>query len=76
MLVLYIFFILTMFTGERSATMNIHLLIHLTKCVENWGPLWAYSCFPFESMNYQLKKLFHGSQNMTKQVNVPVIVHN
>ena len=49
--------------------MNVHLLNHLTKCVRNWGPLWAYSCFQFESANNHLKKLFHGSKDMSKQVN-------
>ena len=48
--------------------MNVHLLIHLTQCVYDWGPLWSYSCFAFESANNNIKKMFHGSKNMTKQV--------
>lgn len=40
--------------GERYMTFNIHLLNHLTDTVENWGPLWANSAFPFESMNKQI----------------------
>ena len=49
-------------------TMNVHNLIHLPKVVENLGPLWAHSCFPFESANGELLKLFHGSQAVEKQV--------
>ena len=52
--------------GEKSTTMNIHLS-HLVDCVRNWGPLWSYSRFVYETMNGQLKKLFHGSRDMTKQ---------
>ena len=53
---------LTCFTGENGCTMNVHLLRHLPVCVRNWGPLWAYSCFPFESMNGHLKIHFHGTR--------------
>ena len=55
-------------TGKNACTMNVHLLKHIPECVQNWGPLWAYSCFPFESMNGHLKKYFHGTKNMNTQV--------
>ena len=42
-------------TGNDGCTMNIHLLRHIVDCVRNWGPLWGYSCFSFESMNGHLK---------------------
>ena len=29
---------------------------------------WAYSCFQFESANNYLKKLFHGTRDMSEQV--------
>ncbi|VDI25225.1 Hypothetical predicted protein [Mytilus galloprovincialis] len=29
--------------------LNAHNLIHLTRCVRMWGPLWAWSCFVFRS---------------------------
>ena len=48
--------------------MNMHLLIHLSQCVQDWGPLWAYSCFQFWSANNYLKKLFHGTRDMSEQV--------
>jgi len=49
-------------------TINIHNLLHLPTVVRNLGPLWAHSCFPFESANGELLKLFHGSQVVDKQV--------
>lgn len=55
-------------TGAKNCTMNLHLLGHLAECVRDWGPLWAYSCFSFESSNNHLRKLFHGSKDMSKQV--------
>ena len=49
---------------------NVHLLVYLCQTVEMWGPLWAYSCMIYESMNGHLKKLFHWTKNMTKQVQI------
>ena len=48
--------------------MNVHLLKHIPDCVRDWGPLWAYSCFSFESMNGHLKRHFHGARCMNVQV--------
>ena len=49
-------------------TMNIHGLLHLPEVVRNLGPLWAHSCFPFESANGDILKFFHGSSGIEKQV--------
>lgn len=54
--------------GERNMSANIHILLHLPEVVEDLGPLWAHSCFPFETANGELLKLFHGSQSVDKQV--------
>lgn len=53
---------------QQVCTMNVHSLIHLTKTVKNFGPLWAYSCFGFESMNGHLKKHCHGTRNVLPQL--------
>ena len=37
--------------GPTKCTMNIHMLQHFAYYVSRRGPLWAYSCFAFESMN-------------------------
>ena len=52
-------------------TMNLHMVIHFSKFVRSWGPLWCYSCFGFESMNRHLWKNCHG----TRLVLTPLI-HN
>ena len=35
--------------GRRYMTANVHNLLHLTDCIRELGPLWAFSCFHFES---------------------------
>ena len=47
---------------------NVHGLLHLPTVVKKLGPLWAHSCFPFESANGVILKLFHGTQSTEKQV--------
>ncbi|VDI64263.1 Hypothetical predicted protein [Mytilus galloprovincialis] len=70
--------------GERYVTLNMHSLLHLTECVEDLGPLWVYSCFPFENINGVLMELFHGTQNVELQIissvnvlqNMPDVLRN
>ena len=54
--------------GETRCTHNAHLLTHLAKYVRLWGPLWAHSAFGFESMNSQLKNLFHSRSQIFHQL--------
>ena len=49
-------------------TASVHGLMHLPEVVDHLGPLWAHSCFPFESGNGELKGLFHGTRAVEKQV--------
>ena len=66
------FYSLTPKLYSRSiCTANMHLLIHLSECVRNWGLLWVYSCFGFESMNGHLRKSCHGTGYV-----LPQLVHN
>ena len=53
-------------------TINVHSLLHLVEDVRSLGPLWSHSCFGFENMNGVLKALFHGSQQVNKQVKLIV----
>ena len=60
---------LTLFLiGERYATINLHYLLHLPECVQDLDPLWANTCYEFESANGTLKKLLHGTQKVDIQV--------
>uniref|UniRef100_A0A1X7VKW8 Uncharacterized protein n=1 Tax=Amphimedon queenslandica TaxID=400682 RepID=A0A1X7VKW8_AMPQE len=49
-------------------TINVHSLLHLPNAVRQLGPLWAHSCFPYESENGEFFSLFHRSQSIEKQV--------
>jgi hypothetical protein len=48
--------------------LNVHNLIHLTRCVKMWGTLWAWCCFVFESFNGEIKKAVHGTGNACSQI--------
>ncbi|CAH1275028.1 Hypp9343 [Branchiostoma lanceolatum] len=54
--------------GEEAQTMNIHLLGHLAHFTRLLGPLWAYSCFGFEGMNGQLRRMLHGTHFVASQI--------
>ncbi|XP_064474212.1 uncharacterized protein LOC135388539 isoform X2 [Ornithodoros turicata] len=54
--------------GTASMTYNMHLVTHLVLCVKNWGPLWAYSNFPFEHFNGVLTRMCHGTRHIESQI--------
>lgn len=54
--------------GKRCMTYNVHQLLHITKSVYNWGPLWAHSTFPFESGNNKLLKAIHSAKGINEQI--------
>ncbi|XP_071478459.1 uncharacterized protein [Diadema antillarum] len=54
--------------GKQEATFNVHLLVHLTDSVRNWGPLWATSAFAFESFNGYIKTLYAGTRYLPQQI--------
>lgn len=54
--------------GLREMTYNIHQLVHLSKSVYDWGPLWAHSCFSFESSNHDLVKSVHSANGVNVQI--------
>ena len=54
--------------GLRWMSINIHHLKHLITLAKKYGPLWAVSCFPFESMNHMVRKLIHGTGSVLSQV--------
>jgi hypothetical protein len=54
--------------GERYYVANVHMLLHFSDSVQNLGPLWAHSTFPFEDANGWLGELYHGTRNPDKQV--------
>lgn len=37
--------------GAEHCTVNMHLHLHLSECVRDYGPVYAFWCFPYERMN-------------------------
>ena len=60
--------------GQSSMVSNVHNLLHLPSNVRDLGPLWVYSCFPFEDFNGKLVRLFHGTQSPELQISYAVSV--
>ncbi|XP_048239798.1 uncharacterized protein LOC125373034 [Haliotis rufescens] len=54
--------------GEGSCGLNVpNNCVHLVTFVRKWGPLWGWSCFPFEDMNADILKAVHGTGDVTSQ---------
>ena len=58
------------FPAKTKCGLNVHNCDHLGQSVRNWGPLWAWSCFGFESLNSKIIKQVHGTRNACSQVNI------
>lgn len=54
--------------GKGSTGLNVHNIgAHLVFYVKLWGPLWSWSCFPFEDLNSVILRSVHGTGDVTKQ---------
>ncbi|XP_034243490.1 uncharacterized protein LOC117646559 [Thrips palmi] len=54
--------------GVRNMSMNIHLLRHLAKSVEDTGNLFVTSCYRLEDFNGKVSALAHGTQHAPQQI--------
>jgi hypothetical protein len=55
--------------GLNNMTLNLHnLCAHLAFYVRQLGPIWAWSCFPFEDMNGSVLERLHGTGNVCQQI--------
>ena len=54
--------------GKENMGQNVHNLTHMVDSVRQWGPLWTYSCFGFESFNGDILKTVHGTGNVCNQI--------
>ena len=55
--------------GDANCSLNVHNVgAHLVTYVQSWGPLWAWSCFPFEDLNGALLERVHGTGNQCRQL--------
>ena len=53
----------------KICTANLHSLIHFSRFVHSWEPLWCYSCFGSESMNGHLQKYWYKECTFTADPN-------
>lgn len=54
---------------QGNCGLNIHNIgFHYVDYVQLLGPLWPWSCFPFEDCNSMITKSVHGTGNITHQV--------
>lgn len=54
---------------QGNCGLNVHNIgFHYVDYVQLLGPLWAWSCFPFEDCNSMITKSVHGTGNITHQV--------
>ena len=54
--------------SERFMTANVHHLLHLSKVVQRYGPLYNYSCFTYENLNGCLLDCIKGTQHVDQQI--------
>ena len=52
------------FLGSNASTLKIHLVQHTALCVDNWDLCGRIHALALR----QIKRFFHGSRNMSKQV--------
>lgn len=53
---------------EETMTYNVHQILHLPKSVLLFGPLWAHSCFNFETNMGKLLRLVTSSNGVALQI--------
>ena len=53
---------------QDEMTYNLHMLLHIKKCVENWGPLWAHSSFGFEAANHNCIRAVKSARGVNIQI--------
>lgn len=54
--------------GDNYMYFNVHLSLHLPKCVLLHGPLYCFSAFSFEGANGTLVNLVKGTRGVTSQI--------
>uniref|UniRef100_A0ABD2VUC2 DUF4218 domain-containing protein n=1 Tax=Trichogramma kaykai TaxID=54128 RepID=A0ABD2VUC2_9HYME len=67
-------FLFEKYFGKESMNYNVHLLLHITDSVKNWGPLWADSTFPFENENKNVLKMKNSNHQIAKQIVTKLLV--
>ena len=54
--------------GREKCSFNVHQLTHMARYVLFWGPLSAWSAFPFEDGNGYIKRIVHGCNKLEMEI--------
>lgn len=54
--------------GNEACTPNMHLHTHLAKCLQDYGPVHSFWCFPFERFNGLLGAYNTNKKSIEKQI--------
>ena len=54
--------------GNNACTINMHKHLHLKECVEDFGPVYSFWCYPFERFNGQLGAYHTNNRSIERQV--------
>lgn len=61
--------------GQSTMTFNVHQLLHLSKAVRMFGPLWGTSTFPFEDGIGKALQLVTAAKHVPVQIAERCIMH-
>ncbi|XP_065288991.1 uncharacterized protein [Dermacentor albipictus] len=62
--------------SKKQMTFNMHQIMHLPKSVVLQGPLWAHSCFAFETNLGKLKELVTSAKGVSLQIVERLLMSN
>ena len=62
--------------GSTNYTYNNHLLLHLCKFYQWWGPVWGYNAFKYEDGIRKLNFYHHGSNSVNIQSMKHYLLHH
>lgn len=54
--------------SKSAMTYNVHQLAHIGQSVQDWGPLWAHSGYPFEGGNGKLLTFIQAAKGVPYQI--------
>ncbi|XP_044594889.1 uncharacterized protein LOC123272257 [Cotesia glomerata] len=54
--------------GKKYVSFNVHLLAHLGRSVENWGPLFTHSAFIYEDFNQSIENSVKSPNGVSIQI--------
>ena len=54
--------------NDTNIVESLNHLVHLARCTKLFGPLWAYTCFPFEGYNQIITRSIKGTYRIERGI--------